>query len=125
MPRGVVWQPANFDHVFRGDVTLRYAIEQSLNVPFARLGLAVGLDRVVAMAHALGVDGTLAPVPSLSLGASETHAPRDDARVRDDRGGRRASARRVATAVRDADGHAIEIDTAEARASSPPTRPSS
>jgi penicillin-binding protein 1B len=72
MPRGEAWQPENPDHQFRGDMTLRYAIEQSLNTPFARLGLEVGLDRVVALARALGVAGRLAPVPSLSLGVFET-----------------------------------------------------
>jgi penicillin-binding protein 1B len=72
MPRGETWQPENPDHLFRGDMTLRYATEQSLNTPFARLGLDVGLERVVATARALGVEGRLAPVPSLSLGSFET-----------------------------------------------------
>jgi len=72
MPRGETWQPENPDHQFRGDVTLRYAIEQSLNTPFARLGIHVGLDRVVALSRALGIEGRLAPVPSLSLGVFET-----------------------------------------------------
>lgn len=65
------WQPVDYDHQFRGSVTLREALEQSLNVPFARLGLAVGPDRVAAVGHALGIESRLAPVPSLALGASE------------------------------------------------------
>ncbi len=72
MPRGETWRPENPDHQFRGDMTLRYATEQSLNTPFARLGLAVGLERVLATARELGVEGRLAPVPSLSLGSFET-----------------------------------------------------
>src|SRR5690606_19449574 len=36
------WRPANYDGGYRGDVTLREALEASLNVPFARIGLAVG-----------------------------------------------------------------------------------
>ncbi|MDQ8165938.1 MAG: transglycosylase domain-containing protein, partial [Gemmatimonadota bacterium] len=44
-PRGD-WQPVNYDGGFRGEVTLREALEQSLNVPFARVGLAVGPERI-------------------------------------------------------------------------------
>ena len=65
------WRPANYDGTFRGTVTLRQALEQSLNVPFARIGLEVGPDRVVATARALGITAPLAAVPSLALGASE------------------------------------------------------
>ncbi len=45
------WQPANYDQEFRGPVTVREALEQSLNVPFARIGLAVGPDRIAANAR--------------------------------------------------------------------------
>ncbi len=65
------WQPANYDRRFRGLVTLRQALEQSLNVPFARLGLALGPDRVAEMAERLGISSPLRPVPSLALGSSE------------------------------------------------------
>jgi penicillin-binding protein 1B len=65
------WRPANFDGRHRGPVTLRHALEQSLNVPFARLGLEVGLVRVVETARRFGVTSALRPVPSVSLGAFE------------------------------------------------------
>ncbi|MGD8866798.1 MAG: PBP1A family penicillin-binding protein [Gemmatimonadales bacterium] len=65
------WEPVNYDRRFRGPVTLRDALEQSLNVPFARLGLAVGPARIVETARSLGIDSPLHPVPSLALGASE------------------------------------------------------
>lgn len=67
-----VWTPRNHDGAFRGPVTLREAVEQSLNVPIARLGLALGLERVVAMARRLGIESRLEPFPSLSLGSFET-----------------------------------------------------
>jgi penicillin-binding protein 1B len=70
VPEGA-WRPVNFDGRFRGPVTLRTALEQSLNVPFARLGLEVGLDRVVETARRFGLEGRLEPVPSVSLGAFE------------------------------------------------------
>lgn len=65
------WEPANYDRRFRGPVTLREALERSLNVPFARLGMEVGLDAVVATARDLGFTSPLHPVPSLALGSSE------------------------------------------------------
>ncbi len=65
------WQPVNYDHEFRGPVTLREALEQSLNVPFARVGLEVGPQRIVRTAHRLGIGGDLRAVPSLALGSSE------------------------------------------------------
>lgn len=65
------WQPTNYDRRFRGRVTVREAMEQSLNVPFARIGLAVGPERIVATARRLGITSPLAAVPSLALGSSE------------------------------------------------------
>jgi len=65
------WQPTNYDHTFRGVVTLREALEQSLNVPFVRVGLEVGAPRIVATARRLGIRSQLAAVPSLALGSSE------------------------------------------------------
>ncbi len=64
------WEPSNYDHEFRGQVTVRQAMEQSLNVPFVRIGLAVGPKRIVDAARRLGIASALDPVPSLALGSS-------------------------------------------------------
>ena len=64
------WEPADYDGEFRGPVTLRDAMEQSLNVPFARIGLAVGPAEIVATARRVGITSPLDAVPSLSLGSS-------------------------------------------------------
>ena len=69
-PAGV-WQPVNYDRQFRGNLSLREALERSLNVPFARLGVAIGPARIVETARRLGIESPLAAVPSLALGASE------------------------------------------------------
>lgn len=66
-----LWQPVNYDQQFRGPVTVREALEQSLNVPFARIGLAVGADKIVAKAKQLGITSPLRAVPSVALGSSE------------------------------------------------------
>ena len=65
------WTPTNYDGEFRGPVSLRVAIEQSLNVPVARLGLAITPERVVYTARRMGIESRLQPLPSLSLGAYE------------------------------------------------------
>jgi penicillin-binding protein 1B len=64
------WEPADYDGEFRGPVTVREAMEQSLNVPFARIGLAVGPQQIVATARRLGITSALDAVPSLALGSS-------------------------------------------------------
>jgi penicillin-binding protein 1B len=69
-PEGA-WQPGNHDAVFRGPVTLRAALEHSLNVPMVRLGQAVGARRIVRAARRLGIESPLHAVPSLVLGTSE------------------------------------------------------
>ncbi len=65
------WQPLNYDGRFRGSVSLREALQRSLNVPFARLGLAVGPERIVNTARSIGLDGPLTAVPSIALGSNE------------------------------------------------------
>jgi len=70
LPTGV-WQPVNYDGEYRGTVSLREAIEQSLNVPVAKLGIAVGPERIVETARRLGIASALLPVPSVSLGSFE------------------------------------------------------
>jgi penicillin-binding protein 1B len=67
----VEWEPANHDREFRGAVTLRRALEDSLNVPMARLGQQVGLPRIIQIARGLGIESRLAAVPSLALGSFE------------------------------------------------------
>jgi len=66
-----LWEPVNYDKKFRGPVTVREALERSLNVPAARIGQAVGIGEVVSMARRLGVTSDLPNVPSLALGTAE------------------------------------------------------
>ncbi|MCG8466824.1 MAG: PBP1A family penicillin-binding protein [Gemmatimonadetes bacterium] len=69
-PQGA-WRPANADREFLGPIPLREALEASRNVPFARLGMAIGPERIVETARDLGIESRLTAVPSLALGASE------------------------------------------------------
>ncbi len=65
------WRPKNYDQQFRGRVSLRDALEHSLNVPTARVAMEVGIPRVAEVARDLGIQSTLREVPSLCLGTSE------------------------------------------------------
>lgn len=69
LPTGT-WEPQNHDGRFRGVVTVRQALRQSLNVPFVRLGMACGLDRVAERWRKCGVS-VPQPLPAMLLGAVE------------------------------------------------------
>ena len=61
--------PQNYDRQFRGWVTARAALEQSINVPAVRMAAATGLGRIAALAHAMGIGKQPQCVPALALGA--------------------------------------------------------
>lgn len=65
------WTPNNFDKKFRGAVTMRYALERSLNIPSIKLLERVGIDSTIDVARRMGIKSHLEPGLSLSLGASE------------------------------------------------------
>jgi penicillin-binding protein 1B len=65
------WEPRNMDGQFHGPVTVRRALEQSLNIPAVRVTMDLGAGRVAEVAHAVGIEHPLTPVPSLALGTSE------------------------------------------------------
>ncbi|NIZ11468.1 transglycosylase domain-containing protein [Pseudooceanicola sp. HF7] len=71
IPGSGPWTPENYDHKFRGPVTLVEALEHSLNIPAVRVAEAAGLDNVRQVAEGFGIWHDLAPGPALALGASE------------------------------------------------------
>jgi membrane carboxypeptidase/penicillin-binding protein len=75
-----IWTPKNADGQFLGPVTVRKAVEQSRNVPLIRLAMQVGLDKVAATAHRMGIDSDMVELPALALGAAEV-TPREMATV--------------------------------------------
>ena len=54
-----------------GPLDLWSATAESVNVVFAQLALDIGPERIVDMAHRLGVTSTLDAVPSITLGVEE------------------------------------------------------
>jgi penicillin-binding protein 1B len=65
------WRPRNYDRRFHGMVSMRAALEQSLNIPTVRLAVATGLPRVRETARAMGVTSPIESVPALALGSLE------------------------------------------------------
>ncbi len=68
---GRLWSPVNYGNRYLGSVTVREALEQSLNAATARLAYQTGLGPIVELARALGIESPLPGVPSLVLGAAE------------------------------------------------------
>lgn len=65
-----VWSPQNYDHRFHGTVSLRTALEQSLNVPAVKIAQSVGTKRILQTAQRLGIRSPLADNLSIALGTS-------------------------------------------------------
>jgi penicillin-binding protein 1B len=68
-PGGGRWQPENYDRRSHGEVTLLEALSRSYNLSTVRIGLAVGLDRVIRTLERGGIPHSPRPLPSLLLGA--------------------------------------------------------
>jgi len=68
---GVPWSPRNYEDRYLGRVTVREALQQSLNAATVRLAQDVGLPAIIERARALGIESRLDPVPAMALGAFE------------------------------------------------------
>ena len=66
---GKSWTPQNYDKVSHGKVPLIRALTRSYNQSTVRLGMQLGLEKVIKQLKHLGVDGDIRPLPSLLLGA--------------------------------------------------------
>ena len=67
------WSPKNYTGTYRGEVSLRDAMAESLNTVAARLGAEVGGWRVVLTAKRLGIHSKLHDRPSIALGTAEVN----------------------------------------------------
>jgi penicillin-binding protein 1B len=65
------WRPANADGRYRGPVTLRRALEYSLNVPSVRLFQEIGPRPAIDLARGAGIASPLGFDYSIVLGTSE------------------------------------------------------
>jgi penicillin-binding protein 1A len=63
------YSPRNYDGSFQGSITVRSALAQSRNIPVIRVGMTIGMNKVVEASRSLGIMSPMAPVTSLPLGA--------------------------------------------------------
>jgi penicillin-binding protein 1B len=66
------YEPADHTPKYQGtDVPAWFALAMSLNIPAVKVAEMVGYDKVVAMAHAAGLNEDIKATPSIALGAYE------------------------------------------------------
>ncbi len=70
-PNGDTWSPQNYDHQSHGEVPLYLALAHSYNLATVRLGLQLGVEKVLDTVRRLGVYRPLNQYPSVLLGAAE------------------------------------------------------
>ena len=68
-PNGTSWEPKNFDKKSHGTVPLHQALARSYNLATARLGIDMGMDKVIDTLQRLGVRRDISPYPATLLGA--------------------------------------------------------
>jgi membrane peptidoglycan carboxypeptidase len=63
------YSPQNYDHKFHGEVTIRYALQNSFNVPAVRTVMFAGVQNSLVTAEEMGITSyTGVPGPSMVLG---------------------------------------------------------
>ncbi len=68
---GREWEPRNFDRLWHGPVPLYRGLTESYNVATVRLGMDVGVERVIDVLGRMGLETRPPAFPSLLLGSVE------------------------------------------------------
>ncbi|EEH60158.1 glycosyltransferase family 51 protein, partial [Micromonas pusilla CCMP1545] len=66
------YTPLNYSRKFKGTVSLRDCLVESLNVPTVKVAEMTGIDKIIEMSSKLGITSTLPNALSLALGSCET-----------------------------------------------------
>lgn len=64
------WKPKNYDNIYRGNVTMREALTNSINIVSIKILEKIGAGTAVEFAKKLGITSTMEPNLALALGAS-------------------------------------------------------
>ncbi|MRR55574.1 MAG: PBP1A family penicillin-binding protein [Deltaproteobacteria bacterium] len=64
------WKPRNYDNKFRGPVTMREALTNSINIVSIKILENIGVSYAIQYAKKLGITSSLSPNLALALGAS-------------------------------------------------------
>jgi penicillin-binding protein 1B len=65
------YEPNNYHQQYRGMVTVREALQHSLNIPTIEVAEKIGYDRVASLARRVGLNAKIKGYPSVALGAFE------------------------------------------------------
>src|SRR5207244_4793199 len=65
------WTPSNYDDKFRGQITLRYALAHSINIPAIKLTERLTPATVASYAHRMGIKDKIQMNLTIALGTSE------------------------------------------------------
>jgi penicillin-binding protein 1B len=68
---GAIYEPGNYKHDYRGLVTVRDALQHSLNLATIRVAERIGYNRVAALAKRMGLNAKIKGYPSVAIGAFE------------------------------------------------------
>ena len=68
---GSTWAPQNYDHTFLGPITLRYAVEESRNIPAIKMMEEIGPKSVLDYAKRFGFEEEFPPYLPIALGAGD------------------------------------------------------
>ncbi len=67
--KGKLWKPENYDKKEHGIVPLHVSLAKSYNLSTARLGMDLGVDKVLNTVRSLGVETDALPYPAVLLGS--------------------------------------------------------
>jgi penicillin-binding protein 1A len=68
---GQIYSPHNYDHKFLGPITLRYALEESRNIPAIKMMDTLGPKNVLEFAKRFGFEEDFPPYLPIALGAGD------------------------------------------------------
>ncbi len=68
---GQVYEPKNYDHKFEGPITLRWALEESRNIPAIKMMDMLGPKNVLDYARRFGFEEDFPPYLPIALGAGD------------------------------------------------------
>ncbi|MDH4118148.1 MAG: transglycosylase domain-containing protein [Acidimicrobiia bacterium] len=69
--RGNEWEVSNAGGGGSGVMSVEDATANSVNTVYAQMAIDIGPEQIVQMAHRMGIESELRPVPSITLGTSE------------------------------------------------------
>lgn len=116
LPGHKTWSPENYDHQFRGDVTLRYALEHSLNIPAVYISQRYGVQALSDVIGKFHLHDEVKDLPALALGALDTSLLKVTAAYAALANGGLYVTPRLFLSARDSDGNDLDVRPLEENA---------